>query len=89
MVEVLIGELSASREPFLFLDAVAPKGTRLVADGLAEGGQCLCRMGADGEHRQLAESLGVFSYLIKPVEERALINEISQFVSAPTAAKPR
>jgi len=44
---------------------------------------------ADGEHRQLAESLGVFSYLIKPVEERALINEISQFVSAPTAAKPR
>src|SRR5437660_12408192 len=44
---------------------------------------------ADGEHRQLAESLGVFSYLIKPVEERALINEISQFVSAPTAATPR
>jgi len=44
---------------------------------------------ADGKHRQLAQSLGVFSYLIKPVEERALINEISQFVSAPTAAKPQ
>src|SRR6266571_2222044 len=44
---------------------------------------------ADGKHRQLAQSLGVFSYLIKPVEEQALIKEISQFVSAPTAAKPR
>jgi len=44
---------------------------------------------ADGTHRQLAQSLGVFSYLIKPVEEQALIKEINQFVSAPTAAKPR
>src|SRR5437899_3793815 len=44
---------------------------------------------ADGKHRQLAQSLGVFSYLIKPVDERALINEISQFMSAPTAAKPQ
>ena len=44
---------------------------------------------ADRTHRQLAQSLGVFSYLIKPVEEQALIKEISQFVSAPTAAKPR
>ena len=33
--EVLIGELSASQDPLRFLDLVAPKGTHLVADGLA------------------------------------------------------
>jgi hypothetical protein len=33
--EVLIGELNASHDPFLFLDALAPSGTRLVADGFA------------------------------------------------------
>jgi hypothetical protein len=33
--QVLIGELSASHDPLLFLEAVAPKGTRLVADGFA------------------------------------------------------
>ena len=43
---------------------------------------------AGEKHRQMAQSLGVSSYLTKPVEERALIKEISQFVSAPTAAKP-
>jgi chemosensory pili system protein ChpA (sensor histidine kinase/response regulator) len=43
---------------------------------------------AGEKHRQMAQSLGVSSYLTKPVEERALIKEISQFVSVPTAAKP-
>ncbi|HZC67670.1 MAG TPA: hybrid sensor histidine kinase/response regulator [Nitrospirales bacterium] len=43
---------------------------------------------AGEKHRQIAQSLGVSSYLTKPVEERALIKEISQFVSAPTASKP-
>lgn len=33
--QVLIGELSASQDPLRFLDLVAPKGTHLVADGLA------------------------------------------------------
>ena len=43
---------------------------------------------AGDKHRQMAESLGVSSYITKPVEERALIREISQFVSSPTGAKP-
>src|SRR3989475_620183 len=43
---------------------------------------------AGEKHRQMAQSLGVSSYLTKPVEERALIKEISQFVSVPTEAKP-
>jgi hypothetical protein len=33
--QVLFGELSASHDPLLFIDAVVPKGTRLVADGFA------------------------------------------------------
>lgn len=43
---------------------------------------------AGDKHRQMAQSLGVSSYITKPVEERALIREISQFVSSPTSAKP-
>jgi chemosensory pili system protein ChpA (sensor histidine kinase/response regulator) len=43
---------------------------------------------AADKHKQLAQSLGVSSYITKPVEERALIKEISQFVSSPAAAKP-
>ena len=42
---------------------------------------------AGDKHRQMAQSLGVSSYITKPVEERALIREISQFVSSPTSAK--
>jgi chemosensory pili system protein ChpA (sensor histidine kinase/response regulator) len=42
---------------------------------------------AGEKHKQMAQSLGVASYLTKPVEERALIREISQFVSGPTGAK--
>lgn len=42
---------------------------------------------AGDKHRQMAESLGVSSYITKPVEERALIREISQFVSSPTSVK--
>ena len=43
---------------------------------------------AGEKHRQMAQSLGVSSYLTKPVEERALIKEISQLVNAATATKP-
>lgn len=43
---------------------------------------------AGDKHRQMAQSLGVSSYITKPVEERALIREISQFVSSPASAKP-
>jgi chemosensory pili system protein ChpA (sensor histidine kinase/response regulator) len=43
---------------------------------------------AGEKHRQMAQSLGISSYLTKPVEERALIKEVSQFVSAPAASKP-
>ena len=39
------------------------------------------------KHRQMAQSLGISSYITKPVEERALIREISQFVSSPTSAQ--
>lgn len=42
---------------------------------------------AGDKHRQMAQSLGVSSYITKPVEERALIREISQFVSSPASAK--
>ncbi len=42
---------------------------------------------AGDKHRQLVQSLGVSSYITKPVEERALIREISQFVSSPAGAK--
>ena len=42
---------------------------------------------AGEKHKQMAQSLGVASYLTKPVEERALIRAISQFVSGPTGAK--
>lgn len=42
---------------------------------------------AGDKHRQLVQSLGVSSYITKPVEERALIHEISQFVSSPASAK--
>lgn len=42
---------------------------------------------AGDKHRQMAQSLGVSSYITKPVEERALIREISQFVSSPAGAK--
>ncbi len=43
---------------------------------------------AGEKHRQMAQSLGVSSYITKPVEERALIREISQFVASPASAKP-
>ena len=43
---------------------------------------------AGEKHRQMAQSLGVSSYLTKPVEERALIKEISQLVNTATATKP-
>ena len=42
---------------------------------------------AGDKHRQMAQSLGISSYITKPVEERALIREISQFVSSPASAK--
>lgn len=42
---------------------------------------------AGDKHRQMAQSLGIASYITKPVEERALIREISQFVSSPVSAK--
>ena len=42
---------------------------------------------AGDKHRQMAQSLGVSSYITKPVEEGALIREISQFVSSPASAK--
>jgi len=42
---------------------------------------------AGEKHKQMAQSLGVTAYLTKPVEERALIREISQFVSGPAGAK--
>lgn len=42
---------------------------------------------AGDKHRQMVQSLGVSSYITKPVEERALIQEISQFVSSPASAK--
>lgn len=42
---------------------------------------------AGDKHRQMVQSLGVSSYITKPVEERALIREISQFVSSPASAK--
>ncbi|TAL11264.1 MAG: hybrid sensor histidine kinase/response regulator, partial [Nitrospirae bacterium] len=42
---------------------------------------------AGDKHRQMAQSLGVSSYITKPVEERALIREISQFVSSPASAQ--
>jgi len=44
---------------------------------------------AGDKHRQTAQSLGVSSYLVKPVAERALIQEISQLVRASPAAKPQ
>ena len=42
---------------------------------------------AGDKHRQMAQSLGVSSYITKPVEERALIREISQFVNSPASTK--
>ena len=44
---------------------------------------------AGDKHRQMAQSLGVSSYLVKPVAERALIQEISRLVRASSAAKPQ
>jgi len=41
---------------------------------------------AGDKHRQMAQSLGVSSYITKPVEERALIQEISRFVGRPAGA---
>jgi chemosensory pili system protein ChpA (sensor histidine kinase/response regulator) len=43
---------------------------------------------AGDKHRQMAQELGASSYITKPVEERALIREVSQFVSSPASAKP-
>jgi chemosensory pili system protein ChpA (sensor histidine kinase/response regulator) len=44
---------------------------------------------AGDKHRQMDQSLGVSLYLVKPVAERALIQEVSQLVRATTAAKPQ
>ncbi|MDO8546253.1 MAG: hybrid sensor histidine kinase/response regulator [Nitrospirales bacterium] len=42
---------------------------------------------AGDKHRQMAQELGASSYITKPVEERALIREVSQFVSSPASTK--
>ena len=42
---------------------------------------------AGDKHRQMAQSLGVSAYITKPVEERALIREISRCMSSLAGAK--
>ena len=42
---------------------------------------------AGDKHRQLAMNMGASAYITKPVEERALVREVSRWIGSPTEVR--